>query len=445
MAPYYFTRRQHRYIFSSLLVILVLAILLLQPNGNFLLRKISSRISHLEALAAKSDRGDAIGCSVDLNHLKSQGFDSPVLYSRWEIGVKQSKKFKTFSDSLKLPIPSFELVDLDANESRKTLNQCPPTVEISAPLPERIDASHIIFGVATSLDRLIDSLEAFSHWASGTNARIFALVEYDSRKNTVLQQAVELGIRLTLIESYEKVLDRYISLTRVLFRNIDENSQWGVVIDDDTFFPSMSNLIKRLASYDATVPQYVGALTENVMGLSNYGYMAYGGAGIFLSIPTLEELDKHYDECTKLTGFGDKRISQCIYLHTTTKLTWDRGLHQLDFWQSDGSGFYESGRELPLSLHHWKSADWFPVNIVGLSKVSSVCGDECQLRRRKLAGSDDWFFINGFSIIRHSYPVNDTIAMEQTWDPSFWAREEGWAYSLGPLRPRDDEKLSLRL
>ncbi|KAJ5160300.1 uncharacterized protein N7482_007304 [Penicillium canariense] len=39
----------------------------------------------------------------------------------------------------------------------------------------------------------------------------------------------------------------------------------------------------------------------------------------------------------------------------------------------------------------------------------------------------------------------DTIGMEQTWDPSPWAHEEGWAYSLGLLRPKDEDKISLRL
>ncbi|KAJ5184219.1 hypothetical protein N7492_001835 [Penicillium capsulatum] len=369
-------------------------------------------------------------CYIELDRLNSYGYDS-VHYSRWEIAVERTKKFDKFSEKLDVPVPQFEKIDTGPNGGRKALNACAPTTKITAPMPPVVDASHLLFGVSTSQERLAGSLEAFSHWAGGTKARLFALVEPGRQSSALRQRAVDLDIDMTLIESDQEVLDR------LLLSKRDARSQWGVIMDDDTFFPSMSHLVKRLATYDASAPQYIGALTEDINGVSNYGYMAYGGAGIFLSMPLLEEMDKHHDECAQLTEFGDKRISQCIYLHTTTKLTWDRDLHQLDFWHSDGSGFFESGRGLPLSLHHWKSDDWFPVDVPGMSKVSSVCGDECQLQRWRVGDSGNWFFVNGFSIIQHSYA--------QTWDPSPWARKEGWAYSLGPLRPKDEAKITLRL
>lgn len=383
-------------------------------------------------------------CYIDLAQLSSYGYDS-VFYSRWEIAVERTEKFDNFSQRLDVPVPRFEKLDTVSDIGRLPLATCAPTTKITAPMPSPVDASHIMFGVSTSQDRLQDSLEAFSHWAGGTNARLFALVEPGPLTSDLQEHATSLDINMTLIESDEEVLDRYISLTRVLLEHRDAKSEWAVIMDDDTFFPSMSKLSSRLATYDAAVPQYIGAVTENRDSLYNFGYMAYGGAGIFLSMPLLEEMDKFHDSCALLTEFGDKRISQCIYLHTTTKLTWDRDLHQLDFLQSDGSGFYESGRGLPLSLHHWKSADWFPVDVPGMSEVSSVCGDECQLQRWRVGDSDDWFFINGFSIIQHSYPMKDMIAMESTWDDSLWALTEGWAYSLGPLRRRDLRKKTFRM
>lgn len=41
--------------------------------------------------------------------------------------------------------------------------------------------------------------------------------------------------------------------------------------------------------------------------------------------------------------------------------------------------------------------------------------------------------------------MNDMIGMEQTWDPSDWARDQGYAFSLGPLRPKDEKKVSFRM
>ncbi|KAF5862731.1 hypothetical protein ETB97_011273 [Aspergillus alliaceus] len=392
-----------------------------------------------------NDDTDSNDCYVDLNLLRSYGYNSSAGYARWEIAVKRSKSFSGFSDSIDLPVPTFEALQLDTKDKRKSLpdTQCAPTTTIHAPAPKAlVDASHMVFGVSTSLDRLDDSLDQFSHWAGGTNARIFAMVDLVSEKDklAVQEHARELGIRLTIIPSKEEWLDRYFHLTKILWQSRDSHMQWAVIIDDDTFFPSMSNLVDRLATYDASQPYYIGAPTENLEQMARFTYMAYGGAGIFISIPLLEQINEHYDECYEYKDTGDKRVSQCIYQHTTTKLTWDRGLFQMDLGE-DVTGFYESGRPLPLSLHHWKS--WFAVDVVALGKSAAICGDDCQLRRWRI--SDTWFLVNGFSAVEYSSPMTDMIGMEQTWDPSPEARDKWYAFSLGPLRPKDEEKVSLRM
>ncbi|PLB49892.1 hypothetical protein P170DRAFT_435202 [Aspergillus steynii IBT 23096] len=386
------------------------------------------------------------GCDIDLELLKSYEFGSSIEYARWEIAVVPSKNFKGFSDTLDVPLPTWQTVKLDDTEDARKLlprEQCAPTVMIEVPATQpRVDASHLVVGVATSLERLNDSLDAFAIWAGGTNCRIFALVDNVSSgaKNRVLQKASDLDIKLTIIASSEELLDRYFSLTRVLLRNRDEKTQWGVIIDDDTFFPSMANLVKRLATYDSSQPYYIGAPTENFAQMGIFNYMAYGGGGVFLSIPLLEEMDKVFDDCYEFKDMGDKRVARCIYHHTNTKLTWDHGLFQLDM-RDDVSGFFEAGRPLPLSLHHWKS--WFDVDVVAMHKVASICGDDCQLQRWRL--TDDSFFVNGFSVIKYSQPMHDMLSMEQTFDDSDWARDEGFAFSLGPLRPKDYDKISFRM
>lgn len=387
-------------------------------------------------------------CHVDLDILKSFGSNSTE-YARWEITVVQAPDFTGFSNNLSLPLPTYEPVELDTQERYQTLppDQCSATITLEAPLPvTSLDASHLIFGVATTLDRLNDSLDAIVHWAGGTNARIIALVEKDkpAKKTQVLQAASAQDIQLTITESSDGFLDRYFSLTKLLFQHRTPATEWAILIDDDTFFPSMSGLINRLATYNSSLPHYIGAPTENIAQMSIFGYMAYGGAGIFLSTPLLSQINEFYDECALIKDTGDKRIARCIYTHTDTKFTWDRRLFQMDF-HSDASGFYESGRPLPLSLHHWKSAEWSPVDVVAMGKVAAMCGDECLLRRWKI--SDRWFFINGFSLVQYSRPLteSDLKGMELTWEPSQWAQDEGYAYSLGPLRQKDEGKVSLRL
>lgn len=336
-----------------------------------------------------------------------------------------------------------------------------------SPSKARPDASTLMFGVATTLDRLEDSLLAFSHWAGHTGARILSLVDYDDAEGSasagqvarILRDAGDLGVELEIArqnlsgrgEYRPTEGDRSFALVKYLYERqlqlAEEQEQdkgkklprWAAIIDDDTFFPSISALLSRLSQYNATQPQYIGGLAEDLRQLQNYGYMAYGGGGIFLSMPLLRQLNAHFDECNA-TGFegGDTRLAKCIYAHTSTKLSWEPGLHQTDL-HGDPSGFYEAEREQPLSMHHWKS--WNEVDVVSMSAVASVCGEECLLQRFRFA--DGWVLVNGFSIFRHSEEYEgdgEGIAMEETWSDA-----GEYAHTLGPLRAKDFGKVSLRL
>ncbi|KAL4972828.1 hypothetical protein BDW66DRAFT_143444 [Aspergillus desertorum] len=399
-------------------------------------------------------------CFVDLNLLRLHVDNaSTIEYARLNIGVSRTEKFISFDDSLDLAIPPYSTIHLDTDKARelRPAEYCKASITIQAPPVEpRPDASHMIFGVATSLEKLEDSLDAFAHWAGDTNAHIIAVVEQggSSIRSRIQQRADDLKLRLTITQTEDDRLDRYFSLIRVLYQYREPSStgttteatkptEWAVLIDDDTFFPSMRNLVARLATYDATVPQYIGAMTEDLAHLSGTGYMAYGGAGIFLSIPLLQDLQHHFETCHSLKDRGDRMLASCIYAHTTAKLTWERGLYQLDL-RGDASGFFESGRPLPLSVHHWKS--WFNADMVGMGKVARICGDECLLRRFYLVKSEtkDWFLVNGYSVIQDRTLWNEPRPMEQTWQKSKY-KGDPFAYSLGPLRRKDEDKVSFSL
>lgn len=396
-----------------------------------------------------SDSDSKNACFVDLNLLRVLADNSTTVdYSRLNIGVLRTDNFTAFEETLDVSIPSYRTVHLDTGASReiRTEEDCTTSVTIQAPIAAPPpDASHMIFGVATSLEKLEDSLDAFAHWASNTQAQIVAVVEQggSSVRSRIQERASELGIRLAITQTEDDRFDRYFSLVRVLYQNLEEEStKWAVLMDDDTFFPSMRNLVHRLDSYDSTIPQYIGGMTEDLARLSGSGYMAYGGAGIFLSIPLLADLQYYYEACNSLKDKGDRMLSSCIYSHTDAKFTWERGLHQLDI-HGDASGFFESGRPLPLSVHHWRS--WFQADMVALGKVADICGEECLLRRFHLAKSKDWFLVNGFSVIQDATLWNDPRPMEQTWEKSKHKGSDPFAYSLGPLRRQDPDKVSFQL
>lgn len=361
------------------------------------------------------------------------------------------------------------------------------------------DSPCVIFGVATTLERLDDSLEAFAHWASNNNTIIVAivpLVEEDSEESSeiplthshmrfhqrpkplsvssVIEKAQFLSINLIVQQSSLNFTSRVVSLLRVLYDEVQWMStfsntsvEWVSIIDDDTFFPSIARLHQALSSYNTSLPHYVGAFTEDLDQLNIWGYFAYGGAGIFLSMPLLHELEPYFETCLAPLDFpsGDGRISECIYKYTTTKLSIQRGLNQVDL-RGDQTGFYEAVRPLPISVHHWKS--WGEVDMVTVSAIADITGEDSVLQKYHL--SNGWWMTHGFSIVKYSDEDDDnesskssnsggeitsngetvwiqpptrlshrngameaTFATPETDDPRFW-------HSVAPLRPEDPDK-----
>lgn len=174
-------------------------------------------------------------------------------------------------------------------------------------------------------------------------------------------------------------------------------TKWIAIIDDDTYFPTLYPLALALDKHDANAPTYLGALSENFDQVKNHGFMAFGGAGAFLSIPLARKLESYVDQCLKEDTLdqGDGLLKNCIYRKTKTKLSIMPGLHQLDM-KGDLSGFYESG-VFPTSLHHWKSWHDAPVDKMGM--IGEMCGG-CFLQRFKF-GSDT-VLTNGYSIASYS-------------------------------------------
>ncbi|GIK03333.1 hypothetical protein Aspvir_007402 [Aspergillus viridinutans] len=382
-----------------------------------------------------------VKCEPDLDVLRRLEVRKLSLYERREMIVARSSE-SNLPIRQRLNIPLLQQQS-SSDEARKlglpSQDDCyikPPVTVQVPPSPANVDASHIDFGVATTLERLNDSLDAFTHWAGYTRTRIFALIEPDERVEEVQAKADSLGINLFVTQSEEEYLTRYFLLVAHLAKNMRPWTRWACIIDDDTFFLSMAALVDALAEYDHTKPMYIGGVSESVSQIGFFGLLGYGGAGVFLSRPLVQQLSNHdvFEACQAMPHTGDRRIALCIYQHTDTKLTVDYRLHQLDM-RGDVSGFFECGREPPLSVHHWKS--WFQADMAKLSVITNLCGDKCLLRQWQF--SDGWTLTNGFSIAKYSTEIDvDDKTMELSWV----GNKESFMHALGPLRPKDMGKFS---
>jgi hypothetical protein len=228
---------------------------------------------------------------------------------------------------------------------------------------------------------------------------------------------------------------------KLLRRYRKNHHQWFVVIDDDTFFPSLPNLLAALRPFDPLEPWYIGQLSDSWPTVGRlFGIMAYGGAGIILSLPVLETMYENFDECNVEGLEGDQLYAYCLgEVMPQAELTLLSGLHQLDM-RGDASGWYESGPDPVLSLHHFNAWHYFPVQHA--HTIVDVCGPQCFLHRYQFA--DDMVLTNSYSIVHYPQGVQkvDLYKVEATMD---YAHD--FEYTFGSMRPRlsSEEKVSWRL
>jgi len=337
--------------------------------------------------------------------------------------------------------PTFQMIQSAqeiSNPSRQPLVlEVPPFDQVPA------NASHMIFGIQTTIGRLDNSIPYLARWLPNTGAKLcVVLVESEG---VMVNQDQMLGLQtrmrdqgfdVTLYAAKEEDTfpQRYFSLVSLMYWQRTLHTQWVTLIDDDTFFPSMPALTSMLAKYDHTEQQYIGSLSEEWWAVSHYGLMAFGGAGVFLSVPLAQVIEANKEACgnSLRTSAGDITVMDCIYTHTSTKLTHVTDLHQADM-HDDLSGFYESGRK-HLSLHHWKAGGFFGhgLPMAAMHLVADVCGGDCFLQRFQFG--DDVVLTNGYSVA--VYPNGHMNQVDMDKLEHTWNNNQDVKHSLGPTRPR---------
>ncbi len=419
-------------------------------------------------------------CQSHLDWLKPLDIPFPVEYARRDIIVRSNPQIRR-SSLTKVNGPLFgDLQTVDpGKENGSILVNCMEPLRLDVPAFSKApsDASHILLGGATSLDRLDASLPFFRRWLAHTGARVFLIVTGpddstpDPKRMADMQTHMrELGLSVTLMKPLSKLdtfIERYFALVKILYSNRDEKTRWIGFIDDDTFVTSMTALVEALDEYDSTQHHYLGALSEEWWTVVLYGLVGMGGAGVFLSLPLAEIVNANHHECKQNSrkDFGDHKIGECIQRHTDIRLRMLPGLHQIDI-HGDRSGVFESGRQI-LTLHHWKEgywdengegpdgirhSRWFPMDEMSL--VTDVC-DKCYLQRWQFG--TDTILTNGYSVstypkgeLTKSYNESRFDKIEETWVSPMVvnnSRNTGWDHYLGPLRPKlklEEEKIPYR-
>jgi hypothetical protein len=409
-------------------------------------------------------------CSRDVRFLRSGELDlsDKILYTRRCIKPVHGNVDRNAVANVTSPlITGARVLNLDGDCSQIALPPCEPLTLHVPPAYPPPDGQyrHLLFGVASSYERLQDSLPVFAHWLAGSGAQLVAVVsdadspdhKYDVAVLEALYRKHNISATITrprLKQSLPRLdtpddaeLARPAAVEQLHFLLIEDmldlatpHTQWLGVLDDDTFFPALYPLDLTLRQHDHTRPAWLGALADNWVSVKIWGFMAYGGAGTFLSVPLAEQLLPRLEACVRETSIisGDGMLKECVYAYSTTKLTLVEGLHQHDI-RGDPAGFFESGRKT-LSIHHWKS--WYHAPVDKMAAVARVCGD-CFLQRWRFGG--DTLLANGYSVsvYRDGMDKVDLDRVEATFDEP----DGKFDFVYAPFRPKlgEDQKKSYRL
>lgn len=266
-----------------------------------------------------------------------------ILYSRRCIVAVPSTKAKRDQVAhiaeplIKNPI-KLQLVHPGAELGEESLPECTP-LKLSTPEPHAAGETfpHLIFGMATTFVRLQESLESIEHWAAGADCKLYVMVEdYTARPAEVLElqllyrnRGIQANFIAPLSDATSTSQNHFLVLTRMV-KAREPETKWFGLLDDDTFFPHLKPLSDALGRLDHTVDMYVGALSEDFGSVRNFGIMAYGGAGAYLSVHLAEKLGALdqaiacLDEAPE--NLGDILLRNCVYHHSRAKLTSLQGL-----------------------------------------------------------------------------------------------------------------------
>ncbi|KAI4599270.1 pH-response regulator protein palA/rim20 [Pestalotiopsis sp. IQ-011] len=325
-----------------------------------------------------------------------------------------------------------------------------------SPFPATGNLSDFMFGVSTTFKRFNSSktspVDEWTYWLTdgrgNSNGGKLVLLLLDAEEEQILEAKTVLDQRGIDVDVYHsdsrmEMAVRYLTLVPTLYNHPERPyKKWLVTCDDDTFFPSVHALTKKFEQYDPEDMLYIGTLSEDVNNVDRHGSQAFGGAGVFLSVPLAAQITNDYDTCKtdeKIreanSGWGpqgDILLRKCIYENTDVRLSVLRGLYQLDLY-GDPSGFYESGIK-PISLHHFKGGGWHSALPWQYTKIAHICGEDCTLQRFQT--SDDFIISTSFSVVQYPEGINFNLAqMERTFAAA--PQDKGWNldYVFDPQRP----------
>jgi len=413
-------------------------------------------------VSANSNLSHPMTCDYDMERLKEWQekfkLQGKFEYTKRYVQISRESGTRKSITELDEDFMPDQVTMVDVKKKYQT-EKCPQPLRVpvtQSPFPATANASDFIFGVSTTYKRFMDPrtspINEWSYWltdskghSNGGKLVLMLLGASVQELEDAYGRLRNVGIDVDVYQSDTKMemAVRYLTLVPTLYNHPKrKDKKWIVICDDDTFFPSFHALAEKFEGYNHERPMYIGTFSEDANNIARHGEQAFGGAGVFLSVPMAKIVTDKYEACKtdekikeSNTGWGpqgDILLRKCIYENSETRLTMVQDLWQLDLF-GDPSGFYESGIK-PLSLHHYRGGSWHKALPWHYTKVSHICGEDCMMQRFQTA--DNFIISNGFSIAYYPKGIDfDLDQFERTFRSA--PDDKGWNldFKFGPQRP----------
>lgn len=310
-----------------------------------------------------------------------------------------------------------------------------------------VDASNLLFGISSSYDRITRQDDAlildWTRWltdgkgsSNGASLVLTLRLGTDHEVRTIKRKLEDVGIdAIVTSDDAPDSPTRYFDLIEHLairesakgFENSGEK-RYLAVVDDDIFFPDMSQLVERLKKYNHEEEHYIGLPSERADWVADPDEtVTYGGGAVFLTPPAATKIAqlpclRAQDTKDPLQGYvsqWDHLVYDCVSNYT--KLT----MHVLPsfYLPSDEIfGHYFFNYDLgiaPLTLHRPRNR-----HLLDPGKATALhphLNPSTFLQRYRFA--DDWVLVNGYTL-SHYPDGQDTafLGSDAVSSPDFEAR-----------------------
>jgi hypothetical protein len=359
----------------------------------------------------------------------------PWLAKRIRPSYTSAKRQSMTNAKLRFATSGFQRVRVGESSTRLRAERSTPLAVTKSPLQEQDTTLDVLFGISTTYSRLAYSnyslINDWERWLTDGHGKsngaslVLALHRASEQEtNDITYRLKGRGVDVTMVESDDRleIPARYIELIRSLATQNAELLKRGhekkfiALVDDDLFFPTLSQLKRRLSKYDTSKEFYISAPSERSDWIVDKNVsLTYGGGAVFLTPPAADGIARlpclgrtKSKDTGHFSAQWDLLLYDCVAQHTNLNM------HVMPSFYSPRDSFYgieavsyEAGVS-PLTLHHYKNRHRFEPGKA--HRVASVCGEDCFLQRYRF--TDDWILVNGYSISQYLDGV-DVVPMRK--------------------------------